>query len=222
LQHGFALLDPKSEKIKMLEPVEDIASNRFNDGKCDPQGRFWAGTMAISLDNNCGSLYRMNFNGSVEKVLNPVSISNGLVWSLDHKWMYYIDTPTRTVEAFHYEPITGHIKHSHTAVTFLEGEGLPDGMTQDADGNLWICHWNGGRVSRWNPLTGKKLFEVMMPAARVTSCAFGGENLDELYVTTARKELSERDLREQPNAGGLFRVRPGVRGLIADECKNSW
>lgn len=218
LHHGFAKLDPESEKLTMIsDPEAHISGNRFNDGKCDPAGRFWAGTMSIEETSNSGSLYVLEPSGRTRKMLSDVSISNGIVWSLDAKTMYYIDTPTGCVDAFDYELETGNINNRRTAIKLPEGQGFPDGMTGDAEGMLWVAHWGGYRVTRWNPNTGELLDTIRVPAAQVTACAFGGSDLDELYITCARRGLSERALAEQPLAGGLFKVKPGVKGVRAFE-----
>ena len=126
--------------------------------------------------------------------------------------MYYIDTPTMEVVAYDYDLATGEIGNPRPVVRFGAGIGVPDGMTIDAEGMLWIAHWGGWKVSRWDPASGKQLEEIAVPAAQVTSCVFGGENLDELYITTARTGISEADLERQPRAGGVFKVKPGVKG----------
>ncbi len=218
LHHGFATLDTESEKLAILsDPEQHLPDNRFNDGKCDPAGRFWAGTMSISKKQGAGSLYCMDPDHTVRRVLGNVTISNGIAWSLDRSIMYYIDTPTRQVVAFDYNMETGAIGRRRVAVHVPENLGKPDGMTVDAEGAIWIAHWDGGCVTRWDPNSETLEQTIPVPASRVTSCAFGGPNLDELYITTARIGLSETDLTAQPHAGGLFRTRPGVCGVEAFE-----
>jgi sugar lactone lactonase YvrE len=131
--------------------------------------------------------------------------------------MYYIDTPTMQVVAFDYDPDSGAISNRRVIITFPPGVGRPDGMTVDAEGRLWIAHWDGHRVSRWDPHEGRLLSEIPLPVARVTSCAFGGPNLDRLYITTARHGGTDEQLSEQPHAGSLFAASPGVAGLPAHE-----
>jgi len=197
----------------VLDPEPHRTDNRFNDGKCDSRGRFWAGTMAMSGAEPAGALYRLGTDGRVTTMLTGVSCSNGIAWSPDERTMYYIDSPTGRVEAFDFDPAEGTIANRRTVVEIPPGEGIPDGMTSDAEGRLWVAQWDGWQVSCWDPATGKRLEVVDVPAARVTSCVFGGERLDELYMTTARTGLSDAQLREQPEAGGLFRYRAGVRGM---------
>ncbi len=218
VHHGFASLDLETNELTIIDdPEKDLPDNCFNDGKCDPAGRFWAGTVSINSEPGAGSLYCMDTDRSVRRMFGGVTCSNGIAWSLDRSTMYYIDTPTRQVDAFDYDVETGEIANRRAAVTVPEKMGKPDGMTIDAEGMLWIAMWEGSRVTRWDPRAGTLEQTIPIPALRVTSCAFGGENLDELYVTTARIRMTETQLAEQPHAGGVFRVRPGVRGIEAHE-----
>ena len=220
LGRAFAALDLETRTVSVLaEPEEERVrlGNRFNDGKCDPRGRFWAGTMAVSEAAAAGGLYRLDPDLRVHRMLDDVSISNGIVWSARADLMYYIDSPTREVAVFDYDDATGAIDNRRVAVRLPARHGWPDGMTMDAEGLLWIAEWDGGSVSRWDPATGKLVRRVKLPVSRVTSCAFGGPDLDELYVTTAWSRLLPAARRSQPAAGGLFRVRPGVRGVPAFE-----
>ncbi len=219
VRHGFASLDLESGALHVLCEVEhDLPNNRFNDGKCDPAGRLWAGTMSMHGEEpGAGSLYCLEQDHSVRRMLTGVTVSNGIVWSLDQSTMYYIDTPTLEVTAFDYDVATGSISRPRAVVRIPKDQGLPDGMTIDAEGMLWIAHWGGSQVSRWDPASGQQIQAVHVPTPLVTSCAFGGSNLDELYITTARIGLDETALREQPHAGGLFRAYPGVRGVEAVE-----
>jgi sugar lactone lactonase YvrE len=214
LEHGFHMLDLETEQLTFLEdPESHLAGNRFNDGKCDPAGRFWAGTMSQQKGGAIGSLYCLDTDRSVRKMIEGVTTSNGLGWSPDGKTMYYIDTPTKRVVAYDYDLATGKIGNVRTVVTIPENSGAPDGMTVDAEGMLWVAQWNGWQVSRWNPHTDEQLASIPIPAACVTSCTFGGPGNDELYITTARKDAADAELAEQPHAGGLFRVKPGIQGL---------
>jgi sugar lactone lactonase YvrE len=162
-----------------------------------------------------GGLYLLEKNRKLRKVLSGVSISNGLGWSPDNKIMYYIDTPTRKVSAFDYHLDSGEIENRRTVVDFLVQQqlGSPDGMAVDAEGMIWVAHWGGSRVTRWDPQSGKLLEMIQIPALQVSSCCFGGKNLDDLYITTARNGLDQKILDSQPLTGALFKVRPGVQGL---------
>ncbi|WPV02015.1 SMP-30/gluconolactonase/LRE family protein [Mucilaginibacter sp. cycad4] len=215
LKSGFAFIDRQNGKIKLIDhPEAHLPGNRFNDGKCDAVGRFWAGTMALSEETGAGSLYMIENDLSATVKIKGVSISNGLAWSPDNKIMYYIDTPTFEVVAYDYDIQTGNIANKRVAIQIPEKEGFPDGMTIDMDGMLWIAHWGGSQVARWDPDTGAKLLTVQLPVAHVTSCTFGGTHLNDLYITSARVGLSEKQLIEQPLAGSLFVVRNcGFRGM---------
>jgi sugar lactone lactonase YvrE len=218
LHEGFAALDLETARVQLLPrpPEHDPALARFNDGKCDPAGRFWAGTMVLQKGPNPpGKLYRLDPDGSMHVMVRGVSTSNGLAWSRDRRTLYYIDTPLLRVEAFDYDDATGAIANRRTVITIPPGIGRPDGSTLDAEGMLWIAMWEGWSVTRWNPHTGVMLQSIRLPVARVTSCAFGGRNLDTLYLTSARLGLTGRQLAAQPLAGGLFRLQPGVGGLRA-------
>lgn len=213
LQQGFYAFDPDTETLKHLHnPEPHLPENRFNDGKCDPAGRFWAGTMAMREAPDCGSLYCLDTDLTVHKKVEAVSISNGLAWSPDERMMYYVDSPTRIVTAFDYDKASGEIANRRVVIQIPDGMGFPDGMSIDEEGMLWIALWDGAMVGRWNPANGELLGKIPLPVSRPTSCVFGGENLDELYITSARSRLDEETLAAQPLAGGVFKCRPGVRG----------
>jgi sugar lactone lactonase YvrE len=215
-EDGFYFVYPEGDRReKIIDPEEAIEANRFNDGKCDPAGRLWAGTMSRSAAVGMGSLYCLEADLSCSVKLREINISNGICWSPDELQMYYTDTLSREIWAFDYNAATGEILNRRTAVSVPEEEGYPDGMTIDSEGNLWAALWEGGKVACYEPKTGRKLDEIRLPASLVTSCAFGGVYLDELYITTARTGLSEQELLQQEAAGALFMARPGVRGLPA-------
>lgn len=210
LQDGFWVVgDGPTRRIATVP--EAGPGLRFNDGKCDANGRFWAGTMAYDEASGMGCLYRLDTDGTVVRVLEGVTVSNGLAWSHDGRTMYYNDSPTQRVDAFSYAPATGEIADRRTVIDFPAELGSPDGMTIDADGGLWIALWGGSAVHRY--LDGRLDRVITLPVSQPTSCAFGGPDLDELYVTSAWKGLSAEARRAQPFAGALFRMRPGVRGV---------
>jgi sugar lactone lactonase YvrE len=220
VHEGFASLDPESGRVELLPlpPGHDPAVVRFNDGKCDPSGRFWAGTMAlVKGPRPLGRLYRLDADGAVQVMLREVGTSNGIAWSLDRRTLYFIDTPLRRVDAFDYDDATGAIASRRTVISIPADLGRPDGSTIDAEGMLWVAMYEGWAVTRWNPRTGELLQTIRLPVARVTSCAFGGPALDTLYLTSARQNFSAEQLAAQPLAGSLFKVKPGVRGLPAFE-----
>ncbi|RIK31411.1 MAG: SMP-30/gluconolaconase/LRE domain protein [Anaerolineae bacterium] len=200
----------------LAAPTDEPATNRFNDGKCDPRGRFLAGTMNLNEKDSTGSLY--SFDGeSIAKLLSNVTISNGLTWSPDGKTFYYIDTPTRVVQAFDYDLDTGAIASPRVAVTIPASLGWPDGMTSDSQGNLWIAMWGGAQITKWNPHTGQLLEQIPVPALQTSSCAFGGKHLNELFITSARKGLDDAALEQYPLSGGVFRLETNIEGLPAFE-----
>lgn len=210
---SFASLDLDSLKLTFLSSLKDEPlNNRFNDGKCDPRGRFLAGTMDMGEKEPKGSLY--SFDGkSVTSLLSNVTVSNGLTWSPDYKTFYYIDTPTREVKAFDYDLDTGTIANPRVVVHTHESLGWPDGMTSDTQGNLWIAMWGGAQITRWDPNTGQLLEQIPVPAKNVSSCVFGGKNLNELYITSARKGLDKDALTRYPLTGGLFCLQTNVEGM---------
>ncbi|MDQ0254628.1 sugar lactone lactonase YvrE [Evansella vedderi] len=213
LQNGFYELEIPSKKLTLIHnPEKDKPENRFNDGKVDPLGRFWAGTMHLEAKGNNGALYRLDSNYGVKKIIGDVGISNGLAWDVSRGAMYFIDTTTKKVAAFDYDLKSGEISNKHFVITIPEGEGFPDGMTIDVNGHLWIAHWDGAKITRWDPSTGKKIEEIKFPVDRITSCCFGGKEMNELFVTTARNGLSPSQLEKQPLAGGLFKVKTAVKG----------
>ena len=198
----------------------DVGNNavRFNDGKCDPQGRLWAGTMVMSGERGSGFLYRIDANGIVpmEKGIN---CSNGIVWTKDKRTMYYTDTPTGEVWAYDFDVKTGKISNRRVAITIPPEMGYPDGMTIDNNDMLWIAHWGGSAVYNWNPKTGQLIGKIGIPAPNITSCAFGGEKLDTLYITSARGGMSKEQLDKYPLSGSLFYCVPGATGVRASVFK---
>jgi len=234
LRSGFALIDstlskcafpfgegpgeeleeaPRMGVRALINPEPHLPGNRFNDGKCDPAGRFLAGTMDDAEIEASGSLYSLTPDGSLKKLIAGTRISNGLTWSPDYRTFYHIDTPTRTVMAYDYDLIAGGIANPHTAISVPPEMGWPDGMTSDTQGMLWIAMWAGAKLTRWNPATGGLLAEIPMPAYNVSSCAFGGPHLTDLYVTSARKGMEVGQLSKYPLSGGLFRLRTGIQGM---------
>ena len=214
VREGFASFDLETQELTLIaNPEAHITGNRFNDGKCDPAGRFWAGTMAYENPTNQGSLYRLDTDFSVHKIFGDVAISNGIIWSLDHTTMYYIDTLRKNVRAFDYADDTGDISNERVIINVPEEIGMPDGMAIDSDGMLWVAHYGGSCVSRWNPNTAQLLEKIDLPVTQVTACAFGGPNLDILFITSAAQELDAAELERQPLAGGLFSIKTPYQGV---------
>lgn len=209
-------LDLKSKALTPItEEVESDKGTRFNDGKCDSAGRLWTGTMDVQQRDPTGSLYVLERNLTLRKLLSGVAVSNGMGWSPDNKKMYYIDSPTKMVSVFDYNLQTGEVANRRTAVDFTQTQqpGIPDGMAVDEEGMIWVTHWGGARLTRWDPSNGSLLETIMIPSDQVTSCCFGGRNLDELYITSARFKQDPKVVASQPLSGRLFVTKVGVKGL---------
>jgi len=212
---GINTFDPVTgDKINLADPeAEKRPDNRFNDGKCDPSGRFWAGTISTVKKTGDAALYMLDAQGSLHRKVEQVTNSNGICWSLDATKMYYIDTPTRKVRAYDYDDASGEIGSYEVALD-TEDKGYdssPDGMTIDSEGNLWVAFCHGGCVVCFDPRSGEQLRKVDLPCVETTACAFGGPNLDRLFVTTGlHKTLKE------PDAGRVFVIDGlGVQGVPA-------
>lgn len=224
LQDGIYLFDPATEALKELSNLErEIENNRLNDGKCDSTGRFWFGSMSMTANQPerefevLGSFYKMETDGTVTKFFGGVGISNGIAWNSDETKMYYVDSTPQSIYSFDFDVANGKISNRKKIIEIDPAEGCPDGMCIDAEGMIWVAHFGGWKVSRWNPETCEKLGEIKLPCAQVTCPTFGGENLDELYITTASFGLSEKERKEQPLAGCTFVVKPGVKGVSANK-----
>ena len=214
---GIYHLDPATGAKTRVSAIEaDRPETHFNDGKVDPAGRFWFGSIAVDRTSDVlGDLYSLEPDLTVTHRLAGVDNTNGMDWSPDGRTMYYIDSLTRQVTAYDYDAASGAISNPRPLVTLPEGTGVPDGMTVSVDGTLWVAHWDGARVTRWHPATGALLQTIAVPANLTTSCAFAGPALDELYITTARYQEPITALAAQPFAGGLFRYRTDTKGRPA-------
>jgi sugar lactone lactonase YvrE len=215
MQDGFSFINRITGAVHTIEnPEAALKGNRFNDGKTDPAGRFWAGSMSLSGEKGTGNLYMVDKQLNIKKQVENVSISNGLCWSLDQRFFYYIDTPTMEVVRFDYDNATGEISNKTTVITIPAKEGYPDGMTIDSEGMLWIAHWEGWQVARWDPSTGNKIDSIHLPVSLVTSICFGGENMDDMFITSARVGLTDEQLAEEPLAGSSFIIsNTGFKGF---------
>lgn len=185
---------------------------RFNDGAVDPAGRVWIGSMHTGETEALGELYRLDPGGVLTTVLKGVTISNGLAWSPDGSRLYYADSPVRRIEVFDYDPATGEAFQRRVFADLSGADGVPGGLTVDADGSVWVAMHGGGALRRFAP-SGKQDAVVPVPVSRPTSCAFGGPGMAELYVTTASAGMTEAELAAEPLAGRLLRLRPGPVGL---------
>ena len=208
---GLHLLDPSSGTLEArTNPEAHLPDNRFNDGRCDRQGRFWAGTMSDVKRDPVGSLYRIDADFACTRLRNAIIIPNSLAFSPDNRTMYFADTNRHTIWAYDYDPATG--AATRERVFADTGSGRPDGSCVDAEGCLWNAEYGGGRLVRYTP-AGKVDRAIDMPVSNPTCCAFGGEDLGTLYVTTATQRLTPEDLARQPLAGSLLALRPGVKGV---------
>jgi sugar lactone lactonase YvrE len=209
VERGFVLAEPGWTDLRTLPEVFADPSVRMNDGGCDPLGRFYCGTMAYDARHGAGSLYRLDPDGSVRTVLGEVTVSNGLDWSPDGRTAYYVDTDTRRIDAFDFDPDAGTLEGRRPFVTVDAAAGGPDGLTVDAEGGVWVALWDGAAVHRYTP-EGLLAEVITLPTPRVTACTFGGPGLADLFVTT-----SAMGGVDDAWAGGVFRARPGVSGRPA-------
>jgi sugar lactone lactonase YvrE len=213
MEQGFATFDPESGVIVALaEPEAGLANHRFNDGRCDPAGRFLAGSMNMAKTSASGQLWRLDANGAVARVAAGVIIANGLAFSPDRRRMYWADSPAETVYVFDYDLDTGTPSNQRVWLEKGPAPGRPDGAAVDADGCYWSARWIGGAVVRFTP-EGKMDGIIHLPVSKVTMCAFGGSDLRTLYITTAREDMTEEELEREPLAGGVFAAEPGIQGL---------
>lgn len=246
LQFGFALLEPLStdrfsnrSTVKSCDQVRNLAEdwkltmlgspepnrpeNRLNDGKIDPAGRFWAGTMRIDdhMNQFTGTLYSLEPNHSIRAHwgAGTIGVSNGMAWSSDARTFYYVDSPRRLIYAFDYQQDSGEISNCKIAFQVPDNLGYPDGMTIDAEDKLWVALWGASRVARICPSEGKVLDEVILPVSIPTACTFGGPNLDQLLITTASISLTESQRKSEPLAGALFLAEVGTRGFASHEFR---
>ena len=217
VRDGFALLDPDRAEVELIVEVErELIGNRMNDGKSDPAGRFWAGTMAVDMGAGAGGLYRLDAERNVELMVPGVSVSNGLGWSPDGRLMYYIDSPQGRVDVFDFDATSGAIANRRPFAQVKGGD--PDGMAVDAGGGLWVAIWGAGKVLHFLP-DATISDEIELPASRVTSCCFGGPELRDLYITSAWQGMTADQRAREPLAGGIFRSRPGVQGQPTREYR---
>ncbi len=217
------LFDPDTLETQVLMTVdEDETNNRFNDAKCTPDGRILAGTMNNILneedadDANTGRLYLLQSGKAPIQLMDKLTVSNGIAFTADGKTAYHTDTYSQTIFAYDYDSETGLLSNPREAVKVPVEKGNPDGFTIAADGTLFVAHWGGSAIRRYDPATGKELAVYEFPAVHVTCCCFGGENLDELYVNTSSIDAPEADY---PLAGSIFMVKPGVKGMKVHRYK---
>jgi len=218
LRRGFASFDPDTPGAQpqyLHRPEAEPAGNRFNDGKCDREGRFWGGTMDFACKAPTGALYCFEANGSCTRHEMGFAVTNGPTWSRDGRTMYFNDTVNARIHAFDVDPASGALSNQREWLRFAPGDGYPDGMTTDAAGRLWLAHWGGACVSCHDPVSGAELGRIALPTSHITNCAFGGPDLRTLFITSARFDLTPEQLAAQPQAGGLFAVALSEPGVAA-------
>lgn len=215
VQGSLTLMDLKNHAIKTLITLEDDKpANRCNDGKCDALGRLWFGTMHIEAKPGEGSLYC--YDGQLTKMLDQISISNGVCWSPDNTVMYHTDSLDKEIKAFDFNLTDKKISNPRVIIKIEEKDCLPDGMCVDLEGMLWVAIWGGGCVNRYNPVSGELIGTVKVNAPLVTSCAFGGRNMTELYITTASKWPDSTMAAKYPDSGSVFVMETGIKGLATN------
>ena len=213
LKSGLYLLDPRSGALQLLAaPEKHLPDNRFNDGRCDRAGRFWAGTMRDGPRLPTGSLYRLDADARCTKHRSDIVIPNSIAWSPDDRVMYFSDTQRNLIWAYDFDLAAGEMRNERVFVDCSSHPGRPDGSCVDAEGCLWNAEYGGWRVVRYTP-DGRVDRAIELPVSNPTCCCFGGKELDTLYVSTARQRLAPDEILKQPLAGSVFAIRPGVRGL---------
>lgn len=213
MKSGFHFFDPATGGLRPIsDPERHLPENRFNDGRCDRAGRFWAGTMSETSRDPVGSLYCLEPNLTVRLVKSGISVPNSLAWSPDDRVMYFADSSRRAIWAYDFDIAAGEIANQRVFVDGRNHPGVPDGSTVDADGCLWNAEHGGGRVCRYTP-AGRLDRTIELPVTQPTCCMFGGPRLETLFITTARESLSAEELSAQPLAGAVFAIDVGVSGL---------
>jgi sugar lactone lactonase YvrE len=213
LRKTLAFYEPETDHLELLaDPEPDRPGNRFNDARCDPQGRLWAGTMSKTRAPGAAALFRLDPGREIERVIAGTTVSNGLAWSPSGDRMYFIDSTTQRIDVFDFDGRTGEIAGRRPFAEIDPADGLPDGMTVDAEGGIWVCLFGGAAIRRYDP-DGALSASIPVPTTNPTSPAFGGPDLRTLYVTTARHRLTAAQLAREPLAGAVLSLDPGVEGL---------
>jgi len=208
---GFHFLDEVSgQSVRIGNPEASLSDNRFNDGKCDPAGRFWAGSICLNKQPEA-ALYCLHADLRIEKKYAPVTNSNGIIWTRDACTMYYIDTPSKKIRAFNFDRESSAISNERVIWDTSDDPSSPDGMTIDSEDRLWIAFCHGAKVICFDPASAKVIEQINFPCVETTACSFGGPDLSDLYVTTGLKPGLEEEL-----AGRLFVCRPGAKGVPSD------
>ncbi|MFJ3670296.1 SMP-30/gluconolactonase/LRE family protein [Streptomyces sp. NPDC090106] len=217
-RHGVLLLDAQGRTERTVAVPGEPEGNRLGDAGVDPAGRLWFGTLDVDMLPGRGALYRLDPGAEApRRVLAATSVANGLGWSPDGTRMYFVDSSTRRVDVLDYDPATGEAAGRRPWATVEDEAGVPDGLAVDAEGGVWVALWRGGQIRRYGP-DGSHDMTLPLPVSQVTSCAFGGDGLGLLYVTTGRVGMSDRRLAAEPAAGAVFAADVGVPGLPVPRC----
>jgi L-arabinonolactonase len=215
LKNGIHFFDPATNQLSQVHnPEPDLPENRFNEGKCDPRGRFFAGTMnEVVRGKPSGSLYRLTSDTQLDLILPSIVVPNGLAWSPEGEIMYFADTRRHVIYAFDYDLDEGTPHNRRVFVDLSSYEGLPDGATVDSDGCLWSAMFSGGRIVRYTP-KGKIDRVIGFPVTQINSLTFGGSDMRTIFVVSSKHLLNDAGLASQPLAGNIFAVDPGVKGIV--------
>jgi L-arabinonolactonase len=209
-EKGFAFWDPVAKNLERIShPEGDKPHSRFNDGSVDRKGRFWAGTLGDPYNN---SLYRLDADLSVHRLDTGIDISNGIGWSPDNRVMYFTDSTPCKIYAYDFNLETGAIENRRVFVDSSDRPGVPDGLTVDVEGFVWSARWGGWCIDRYDP-SGRLERSISVPVEFPTSVMFGGQNLDQLFITSARIEIPAHERSERHLDGDLYRIQPGVKGI---------
>lgn len=209
---SLGYFDCETGALERVATLIEGAKDNLNDGACDRAGRFWVGSKARDWVTPVGALFRCDPDGSVHRMDEGFRLSNGMGWSPDNRTMYFIDSAPREIYAYDFDLASGAIRNRRTLVRIAEEHGLPDGMAVDAEGFLWVAHWSGGRLVRYDP-DGAISLTIPMPVKRPTSLAFGGPDLATLFITSGTMRMSEAELAAEPLAGNLFALDTDMQGL---------
>ena len=219
LENSISIFDFDSEELQQLVKLEpEIPTNRSNDGKCDAAGRLWIGTMNKEAIGDVGALYCFDGEEIIKMIPNR-KVSNGICWSNDNSTMYYIDSIDYNIKRYDFDLIDGTISNESIVVEMNKSGFVPDGMTIDKEGMLWVAMWGEGCVNRYNPFSGELVGKVEVNAPYVTSCAFGGNGMTQLLITTASTGLNEEQLKQFPDSGALFLVDVAIKGMEMNSFK---
>ena len=217
----IASFDLTLEKIEWLTELNgNEFVHRFNDGKCDVNGNLWIGSLNNKFEPLTGSLYSLGNGLEFKERIKNLTVSNGIAWTKDNRLMYFIDSPSQEVKVYDFDTSKNEINFNRVVIKVPKEFGSPDGMSIDRNGNLWIAHYGGYGVFCWNPNRGEIVDKVELPVPNVTSCCFGGEDLDYLLITTAQENLTKNDIKKYPLSGETFLVKTNTQGLLPYKFKN--